>query len=295
MLNPAELKTLVEDRPDLVRAKRSERYPELRVLKYKPKVFFDNLWDQHPLLVHCRGLVVDNDYNVVVKPFTKVFNRFENNTDINPDELVTAVVKVNGFFGCVTNWGGRSIVSTTGTLDSEYAQLAETYIGEYGEKISEGSSAMFEIVDPSDPHIITERTGAHLIGLNERGYWYPENKLDLIHATHGLGDYRPNWGRSLFSEVVQLAKSAKHEGYMVYGQNTSLKLKSPYYLTTKLFARIHPEKLEKLLKTQRSLRIDEDYLPVMQHLRETFEDFILLDEQQGVSYVREFIEQEIMK
>jgi len=53
---------------------------KLKVVKYARKVFYDNLWEVHPLLKECRGLVLDLDNNVVAHPFTKVFNIGENGT-----------------------------------------------------------------------------------------------------------------------------------------------------------------------------------------------------------------------
>lgn len=298
MINPEELKRLVENNPKLIRANRSVRYPELRVVKYKNKVFYDNLWDEHPLLVKCRGLVVDDDYNVVVRPFTKIFNRFENNTDIPRDELCTVVQKVNGFLGVLTGWNGKAIVSTTGTLDSDYAVLAETYLERFSKDVYDGVTMLFEIVDPSDPHIIEEKHGAHLIGCNtKKDGWISEKELDIFHNTFGVGDHRPKrYHHMRFSDAVKIAKEAKHEGYVVYGESgINLKLKSPYYLTTKLFARMKGEKLLNILQSNQPLRIDEDYLPVVEHLRTVVGGFVELNEQQRVKYVRHFIEKEILK
>jgi len=295
MINPDELRKLIEDNPKLIRANRSVRYPELRVVKYKNKVFYDNLWNEHPLLVKCRGLVIDDDYNVVVRPFTKIFNRGENGTDIDRNEICTAVKKVNGFLGVLTNWNGQAIVSTTGTLDSDYAQLAETYIAEDVKEMEVGATALYEIVDPGDPHIVVEKAGSHLIGFNYEGTWFSEHELDSVHLYDGLGDHRPKHYEARFSDIVRDAKAAKHEGYVVYSDKGNLKLKSPYYITTKLFARMKGEKLQKILESGEPLRIDEDYLPVVEHLRTIAGSFVKLDEQQRVKYVRDFIEKEILK
>jgi hypothetical protein len=299
VIDPNDLRDLVEAYPQLVRAKRSERYPELRVLKYKPVVHYDNLWDRHPLLVECRGLVVDDDYNVVVKPFTKIFNYGENGTKIDRDEEVIAVRKINGFLGVGTVWKGRLIVSTTGTLDSDYARLAEKWISRFEQQIKdagEGLSFAFEIVDKSDPHIIAEEEGAYLIGAHfGDGVKASERDLDYEFSVYGIGDSRVNWEVMRFSDVVKLAKTVKHEGFVVYGKNTTLKIKSPYYTTAKLFARMKQEKLERILRGQEKIRgVDEDYLPVVEHLRKNADEFLGLCEQDKVKYVREFIEKGVL-
>ncbi len=301
MINPQELKKLVENYPKLVTAKRSIRYPELRVLKYTKKVFYDNLWNAHPLLVECRGLVVDNDYNVVVKPFTKVFNYQENGTKIDRDELCTIVRKVNGFLGVATPWKDQVIISTTGSLDSKYVELADKWIEPFKERILEFKqvSVSFEIIDMSDPHIICEKEGAYLIGSSFLdGNSATEDDLDYGHSLYGIGDFRPEWQADIrFSDVLKLVNTVKHEGFMVYGQEsgTVLKLKSPYYLVSKLFGRMGVERLLKGLDKQSNFGIDEDFYPVVDYLRYNKDQFIQMDEQEKIKFVRDFIETEILK
>jgi len=42
------------------------------VLKYKKRVFYDNLWNDY--IAECRGTIVDADFNLVAYPFTKIYN-----------------------------------------------------------------------------------------------------------------------------------------------------------------------------------------------------------------------------
>ena len=62
----------IEANPQLVQVRQSVRYPKLSVIKYKKRVFYDNLWND--ILEECRGLVVDADFNIVSRPFTKIYN-----------------------------------------------------------------------------------------------------------------------------------------------------------------------------------------------------------------------------
>ena len=172
---------------------KSGEYAGLAVLKYKNNVFWDNLWNVDKRLLDCRGLVVDSEDNVVIWPFTKIFNRFENGTDLPADQPVDAVRKVNGFMASVGVYKGQLIVSTTWSLESDFATLAKNHIVsecddiEYFIKWTESAKAtfLFEICDPSDPHIIEEEPGAYLIGAriqNPDGtsFMLPEGVLDGI-------------------------------------------------------------------------------------------------------------------
>lgn len=311
MINPQELKHLVENNPKLVSAKRSTRYPELRTLKYTRKVFYDTLWTAHPLLVECRGLVVDDDYNVVVKPFTKVFNYQENGTTIHRDELCRVVRKVNGFLGVATGWGGKTIFSTTGSLDSDFAVMTEKHLKNLW--LPTGTTMCFEICDPSDPHIIAEKHGAYLIGGHHGNGWYSESMLDWFAsfekdattfydhngASNFAGVMRPEWHEDVrFSDVVALSKKAKNEGFMVYGQKsgTVLKIKSPYYLFTKFMARMGVDRLTKGLENPQELKerryCDEEFYPVIDYLAGIREQFVAMDEQGRIACIRDFCDAE---
>ena len=78
-------------------------YKGLSVLKYHRKVFFNNLWHLDERLLECRGTVVDEDWNVIVLPFKKVFNLGENGTQVDPDRGVIIPEKINGFMAAEYN------------------------------------------------------------------------------------------------------------------------------------------------------------------------------------------------
>jgi len=291
---------------ELIRRKESTRYPGLFVEKYSNRVFYDALWNSDPALIESRGIVKDADGNVVIRPFTKIFNRHENGTDIKRDEKVLAVQKINGFMGAATYVPSRDqvVVSTTGSLDSEYVDLAiktlmfTPYVNDYirceYNKAGHPMTYLFEIVDPSDPHIIQEEPGAYLIGAryvdDARPYfstYFHECYLDV--AAEKMKVKRPkHWGwpdYPRFSDVVQEAKVCKHEGFVVYGQEskTVLKIKSPYYLMSKAAARI------KDISTLDRKRVDEEFYPLIDALQCVASEFNSLSEQERLNAVRRIL------
>ena len=77
---------------------KQKRYDNgLSVFKYTREVFYKALWNEDPLLLEARGMVLDDDGNKVIWPFTKVFNHHENGTELDLDTVVVAPRKVNGF------------------------------------------------------------------------------------------------------------------------------------------------------------------------------------------------------
>lgn len=216
-------------------------YAGLSVLKYKNNVFWDNLWHTDPRLLECRGMVVDAEDNVIIWPFTKIFNRFENGTDLPLDQQVVCVRKVNGFMATAAVRGEKLLVSTTGTLDSEFSTLARKHLDELkfdGVAFPEDFTFIFEICDRSDPHIIDEEEGAYLIGVRDlalNGVMVEEHKLDRIAEV--IGAKRPIWGVVPFGDVVYNVQHVQHEGYVIRNIGTDeensellMKIKSPHYL-----------------------------------------------------------------
>ena len=294
MLTPTQIKEFVENNPRLVLRKESKRYPDLFVLKYHNRVFYDNLWT--PELMEMRGMVVDADYNIVGLPFKKIFNRFENNTDILRDEVVTAVEKINGFMGAATMHPVRGlIVSTTGSLDSDFVTLAEKYITPLKYSLDVGYTYMFEIVDPSDPHIIKEKTGAYFLGRRNISTGELERPMqlntELIRTElrlERLGVMIPKVLTLRFSDVVNKAKNSQREGYVVYSATTTLKIKSPYYLTKKLFARIRAEKVTSEWLIANKNNLPEEYYPLVDHINSNRDHFVSLEEQDRLTFIENF-------
>lgn len=294
-MDKEQIKSFVENNPNLV-SKKETSIPGVYVLKYKNKVFYKNLWT--PELLECRGTVVDEDYNIISRPFTKILNYGENNTRIDRDEPVLAVRKTNGFMGAATIYKGELLVSTTGSIDSDYAKLARKWIEPKSGGFLAGNTYLFEIVDRSDPHIIEEEEGVYLIGMRQNDWSDYQAGEPLLDFLADMWDFkRPEWGYyKTFQEVKDEVKTCKHEGFMVYGlSGTVLKLKSSYYLTTKFFARMKDEKLLKVIDNPELLkqRIDEEYYSVVDYLYKNIDTFLDMNEQQRVKFIREYFDRSL--
>lgn len=284
------LKRFAEAHPEWVSVRMSIRHPCLSVVKYKHKVFYDNLWT--PELREMRGLVVDRDWNVIVRPFTKIYNRFENGADFPLDKPVASVRKINGFMAALTvdrTYG--PIVSTTGSLDSPFVTMAEKYLLQYADSLPNDTTYLFEIVDPSDPHIVEEQQGAYLIGVRAvaSGTTLAECDLDLL--AHDLpGVMRPSWRVCLFGDVVEEVKTVKHEGFVVHDRKgNALKIKSPYYLVKKFLSRVKPEKLTAQWLEQNRGNFDEEFYGLINHVSAYRDEFTAMEQEGRKAFIEEFL------
>lgn len=276
----------------------------LSVLKYKNSVFWDNLWHTDPRLLECRGMVVDSEDNVIIWPFTKIFNRLENGTDLPLDKPVVCSRKVNGFMAAASLYNDEIIVSTTGTLDSTFAEIAREHIiggwqrgNDHLKKLlGIGLTLMFEICDETDPHIVDEKPGAYLIGcrFHNTGSMVPEVALDgLVKDTV--------WNRPkcyediLFGDVVTMANTCTHEGFVVRDPQMGtllLKIKSPHYLTKKFLMRGGDNKWDMIWDNPKEAkkRIDEEYYELLDHIREHYskDDWAGMDSQKRRQVVEDY-------
>ncbi|QNR53826.1 RNA ligase [Pseudomonas phage phiK7A1] len=278
---------------------KEKKYPNgLSVFKYSREVFYKALWNTDPLLLEARGMVLDAEGNKVIWPFTKVFNYNENGTTLHPDTVVIAPRKVNGFMASVTRYHDEILVSTTGTLDSDYVGYAKEMLEPLDlAHVKAGYTFLFEIVHPVDPHIIEEEFGAYLIGCrrHETGTMATERSLDS--AAHLMGAMRPEWIQCTFSELLKINAECKHEGHMVrlrQSETTVMKLKSPHYLTKKFLMRMGKNKVEYMFNEKEEFlkNTDEEFYGVVNHITRffTMEDWKARDDVARRAIIEEFFE-----
>jgi hypothetical protein len=296
------LKRYVEANERLI-ARRETSYPGLYVLKYKRRVFFDDIWNQ--FTEECRGTIVDADYNVVSRPFTKIFNYgIESRAPRLPlDTVIRAYRKVNGFMVAMTMVGDELLVSTTGSTDSPFVAMAKEQMQKMHSwqhwvdaiKLFAGYTMMFECVHVNDPHIIPEPEGMYFLGWRKNGW---DSKVDgygfgngdwEFYAKNHLKCYFPEMIETTLGELVALTKTVRHEGFVFYDEKgVSSKIKSPYYLVNKFVAR-NP-RTDKLMSPDVKRFVDEEYYPLVDHIQANIAEYTSLDEQARLKWVREFLE-----
>ena len=288
-----ELRKFVQENPKLVAMRPAGE--GLYVLKYKKSVFYDNLWNDY--LEECRGTIVDEDFNIVSYPFTKVYNYgVEAKAPVlSDDTVVDAYRKVNGFMVAVTWHGDDILVSTTGSTDSDFVAMAKEMIRPNLARfrgVCEKHSTytfMFECVHRNDPHIIPETEGMYYLGHRAK-YWGSPVGVSKDMASM-FGCYGAEHMRVSMGELKKLVKGVRHEGFVFYTDDgVSSKIKSPWYLTSKWVAR-NP-RTDKLVNMQNDIKknLDEEYYPLVDAIRANIDEYTALDEQARLAWVRNFME-----
>ena len=299
-MNKDALKHFVESNPKLVSMKPAG--DGIFVLKYSKKVFYDNLWND--FLEECRGTIIDKDFNVISRPFTKIYNYgVEDKSPIlSNDTPVTAYRKVNGFMIAMTWHNNDILISTTGSTANDYVDYAKEMMLKHmcwedwviNIASNEGHTFMFECVHPKDPHIVPEKAGMYFLGWRENSWESKVNGFvcdavwkifseDTIKC-HPVESYHFTIG-----ELIAESKKVKHEGFVFYTEDgVGAKIKSPYYLTHKWVAR-NP-RTDKIMTDAFMQQIDEEYYPLLAAIRENIVEYTAMDEQSRLSWVRNFLE-----
>jgi len=290
-----ELKNWIEKNPKLVSMKESTTHPGLFVLKYKKKVFYDNLWNR--FLEECRGTIVDKDFNLVSRPFTKIYNyRIEKKAPkLNDNVKIHAYRKINGFMAAITYWNNDLLISTTGSLDSDFVKMIRDSINyEHYKKICQSHSEMtfiFECVHKDDPHIIPETKGMYLIGYRNKD-WESKVNIDFDQLTFYTTEFGSNpveHFSTTVGELLNAVKTVRHEGFVAYTDDgQAFKIKSPHYLVNKFVAR-NP-RTDKLMRADIKNSLDEEFYGLIDAIQANIESYTALDEQARLAWIRNFLE-----
>ena len=199
--------------------------------------------------------------------------------------------KINGFMAAVSVHNNELIVSTTGTLDSDYAKLAKQEIEKCVSvnDLESNHTYIFEICHSTDPHIIPEIEGVYFLGKRENELYSKICSSYLDIGNEVLNVIYPEVQVDKFNNIKQLVKTVKHEGYVIYTvDGRSTKIKSPYYLFNKFLART--KDTDKILDKHAKRNLPEEFYPVIDQVQKDIDNFISLKEQDRLNYIKNIFE-----
>lgn len=115
----------------------------LTIWNYSETVQYNSEWDD--ILLMCRGLVTDNEGNIVARPFKKFFNIEQNkHTPTNNFEVYD---KMDGSLIILFNYKGEWIFCTRGSFTSDQAIKAKELSVNYPlEVLDKNNTYLFEII-----------------------------------------------------------------------------------------------------------------------------------------------------
>ena len=123
----------------------SQKHPTLplTIWNYSDKVQYEGLWNE--TLLQCRGLVTDDEGNVVALPFKKFFNLEENKH--TPTSKFDVYDKMDGSLGILFNYKGEWVFATRGSFTSDQSVKGLELLSKYDyQKLHNGYTYLFEII-----------------------------------------------------------------------------------------------------------------------------------------------------
>jgi RNA ligase len=187
----------------------------LTIWNYTPDVQYGEKWDD--ITLQCRGLVTDNEGNVVARPFKKFFNMEENKH--TPTSEFEVFDKMDGSLGIMFKYNGEMVCATRGSFTSEQSKWMTEFALKYNYQdiIVDGFTYLFEIIYPENRIVVNYEGQERLVLLGiintETGEELPYSDLfeafDVVKKYDGIRDYS-----ELKSKVEQ-----NSEGFVVRFSN----------------------------------------------------------------------------
>jgi RNA ligase len=187
------------------------------------------MWDD--ITLNCRGLVLDNEGNVVAKPFPKFFNMEELSDGEIPKESFEVFEKMDGSLGIFFHYNGEWHMATRGSFTSEQAikgmEIA-TRNTLYMDCVP-GFTYLFEIIYTENRIVVDYGNEERLVLLsivNPEGKELPYEEIvddgwDIVNRYDGVNDY------TKLKEMV----SNDAEGYVIrFSGGMRMKIKGTEYV-----------------------------------------------------------------
>jgi RNA ligase len=199
----------------------------ISIYNYSPKTQYDGKFDDVTKM--CRGLVLDNEGNVVAKPFPKFHNLEEHDPKDIPNEPFEVYEKYDGSLGIVFYYKGDWHVATRGSFTSDQAVKGKEFLNEMSvlrnyptTGLNKNWTYLFEILY-NDNRIVCEYDfeGLVLLGIYdndtcEEVSWNEAVKLFALYSDfriakkyNGISDY------SILGGMI----SDDREGYVIRFKN----------------------------------------------------------------------------
>jgi RNA ligase len=198
----------------------------LTIWNYTEKVQYENLWDEVTLM--CRGLVTDNNGDIVASPFQKFFNIEEGKFE--PTEKFEVYEKMDGSLGIVFWYRGQWVVATRGSFTSDQANKAKEILRRYNTDIMfRHLTFCFEIIYPENRIVLDYGDDEKLVLLgtfDKNGKemdvdMWSQWGFDVVKKYDGINDYK---------QLKEMVKNDQ-EGFVVkFSNGDRVKVKGVEYL-----------------------------------------------------------------
>ena len=206
----------------------------LSIYNYSRTTQYDGMWDD--ITLNCRGLVLDNEGNVIAKPFPKFFNYEEHKPEDIPNENFEVYEKMDGSLGIVFHYNDEWHVATRGSFTSEQAikgkELLDTQYNV--SSLRKTRTYLFEIIYPENRIVVDYGDDEKLVLLavmdTESGEEIPSSALYfMVEDGWDVVTTYKTWGEDW--ETLKTEISKDNEGYVIrFSGGMRMKIKGEEYV-----------------------------------------------------------------
>ncbi|MEM8528312.1 MAG: T4 RnlA family RNA ligase [Bacteroidota bacterium] len=128
----------------------------LWIYNYSAKTQYDALWNE--ITMQCRGLILNENFEYMARPFSKFFNLGERANQLIPDEPFEVYEKMDGSLGILYWIENEPFIATRGSFVSEQAKVANVILREKYkhafEQLDRSKTYLFEIIYPQNRIVV---------------------------------------------------------------------------------------------------------------------------------------------
>jgi hypothetical protein len=245
-------------------SRRKHPSENLFILNYTAKTQYEEFWNE--TTESCRGLIVDEDYNIKARCFKKFFN-YEQVLDkidelINQNKKFETTEKLDGSLGILYWIKGKPFIATRGSFESEQSIRANSILyKKYNHvlnQLDKDKTYLFEIIYPENKIVVNygSQENLILIGIidNKTGQEYDIHNTNCIFAKVKKYDIE----NCNFQYLKSLNKD-NSEGFVIKSEcGFRFKIKfSEYVRLHKLIFGINSKIIWESLKNKKELNLDE--------------------------------------
>ncbi len=213
---------------DYVRVQKHADAP-FSIYNYTQTAQYEQVWNETTLC--CRGLILDNNFQVIARPFPKFFNLGEIEPPQLPNLPFEVYEKMDGSLGILYFWENKPYIASRGSFSSKQAEAANEMLHtQYASSIplfDPSKTYLFEIIYPENRIVLDYGTSKMLVLLaiidTETGQDLPLQDLGfpIVKRYDGLADIHT---------LAQLAEDNK-EGFVIkFANGFRIKVKFAEYV-----------------------------------------------------------------
>jgi RNA ligase len=197
-------------------------YP-IYILNYTKSAQFNKVWNNITMM--CRGLIIDEEYNILYRGFQKFFNyeEIEDKSEI-PNLPFEIYDKLDGSLGILYWYDNKAAIATRGSFSSDQAIHATKLLNiKYKNalsKLDKTKSYLFEIIYPENHIIINYKDIDDIFllaiidpntGLDCDNIQNYSSIFNVVHKYDGIKDY---------NEIRNIIDGTNKEGFVVKFSNS---------------------------------------------------------------------------